>query len=98
MLIDLRNKDLTGKLAEETLGKVDITINKNMVPFDTKSPFVTSGMRVGTAAVTTRGLKEADMKKIVDLIDRALQHHADDAALAQIKAEVNAWMVQFPLY
>lgn len=98
MLIDLRNKELTGKLAEETLGKVDITINKNMVPFDTKSPFVTSGMRVGTAAVTTRGLKEADMRKIVDLIDRALQHHADDAALAQIKSEVNAWMVKFPLY
>lgn len=98
MLIDLRNKDLTGKLAEETLGKVDITINKNMVPFDTKSPFVTSGMRIGTAAVTTRGLKEADMRKIVDLIDRALQHHADDAALAQIKSEVNAWMVKFPLY
>jgi glycine hydroxymethyltransferase len=69
-----------------------------MVPFDTKSPFVTSGMRVGTAAVTTRGLKEEDMKKIVDLIDRALQHHADDATLEQIKSEVNAWMVQFPLY
>lgn len=98
MLIDLRNKDLTGKLAEETLGKVDITINKNMVPFDTKSPFVTSGMRVGTAAVTTRGLKEADMKKIVDLIDRALQQHDDESALAKIKAEVNAWMVKFPLY
>ena len=98
MLIDLRNKDLTGKLAEETLGKVDITINKNMVPFDTKSPFVTSGMRVGTAAVTTRGLMEEDMRKIVDLIDRSLQHHADDAALAQIKTEVNAWMVKFPLY
>jgi len=98
MLIDLRNKDLTGKLAEETLGKVDITINKNMVPFDTKSPFVTSGMRVGTAAVTTRGLKEADMTKIVELIDRALQQHADEAALAQLKSEVNAWMVNFPLY
>jgi len=98
MLIDLRNKDLTGKLAEETLGKVDITINKNMVPFDTKSPFVTSGMRVGTAAVTTRGLKEADMTKIVGLIDRALQQHADEAALAQLKSEVNAWMVNFPLY
>jgi glycine hydroxymethyltransferase len=98
MLIDLRNKELTGKLAEETLGKVDITINKNMVPFDTKSPFVTSGMRVGTAAVTTRGLKEDDMKKIVDLIDRALQLHADEAALAQLRAEVNAWMVNFPLY
>jgi glycine hydroxymethyltransferase len=98
MLIDLRNKDLTGKIAEETLGKVDITINKNMVPFDTKSPFVTSGMRVGTAAVTTRGLKEADMKKIVELIDRALQQHQDEAALAKIKAEVNAWMIKFPLY
>ena len=98
MLIDLRNKDLTGKIAEETLGKVDITINKNMVPFDTKSPFVTSGMRVGTAAVTTRGLKEADMKKIVELIDRALQQHQDEEALAKIKAEVNAWMIKFPLY
>lgn len=98
MLIDLRNKELTGKLAEETLGKVDITINKNMVPFDTKSPFVTSGMRVGTAAVTTRGLKEDDMRKIVDLIDRSLKQHADEAALAQIKGEVNAWMVNFPLY
>jgi glycine hydroxymethyltransferase len=98
MLIDLRNKDLTGKLAEETLGKVDITINKNMVPFDTRSPFVTSGMRVGTAAVTTRGLKEEDMRKIVSLIDRALTNHSDEAALAKIKSEVNGWMVQFPLY
>ncbi len=98
MLIDLRNKELTGKLAEETLGKVDITINKNMVPFDTKSPFVTSGMRVGTAAVTTRGLKEDDMRKIVQLIDRALQNHSDEAILSKIKEEVNAWMVQFPLY
>lgn len=98
MLIDLRNKDLTGKIAEETLGKVDITINKNMVPFDTKSPFVTSGMRVGTAAVTTRGLKEEDMKKIVHLIDRALQNHADEAVLESIRKEVNDWMVQFPLY
>lgn len=98
MLIDLRNKDLTGKLAEETLGKVDITINKNMVPFDTRSPFVTSGMRVGTAAVTTRGLVEGDMKKIVSLIDRALVHHDNEAELSLIKKEVNNWMVQFPLY
>jgi glycine hydroxymethyltransferase len=98
MLIDLRNKDLTGKLAEETLGKVDITINKNMVPFDTRSPFVTSGMRVGTAAVTTRGLKEGDMRKIVGLIDRALKNHDQEAELAKIKFEVNDWMVQFPLY
>lgn len=98
MLIDLRNKDLTGKLAEETLGKVDITINKNMVPFDTRSPFVTSGMRVGSAAVTTRGLKEEDMRKIVSLIHRALTNHSDEAELAKIKSEVNDWMVQFPLY
>jgi glycine hydroxymethyltransferase len=98
MLIDLRNKELTGKLAEETLGKVDITINKNMVPFDTKSPFVTSGMRIGTPAITTRGLKEDDMKKIVGLIDRALMNHNNEAELAKIKSEVNSWMVQFPLY
>jgi len=98
MLIDLRNKDLTGKIAEETLGKVDITINKNMVPFDTKSPFVTSGMRIGTAAVTTRGLKEADMKRIVELIDQSLMHHEDEDALNSIKNSVNDWMVQFPLY
>jgi len=98
MLIDLRNKNLTGKIAEETLGKVDITINKNMVPFDTKSPFVTSGMRIGTPAITTRGLKEADMKKIVSLIDRALMNYDNDAELAKIKSEVNSWMVQFPLY
>lgn len=98
MLIDLGNKDLTGKIAEKTLGKVDITINKNMVPFDKRSPFVTSGMRVGTAAVTTRGLKESDMKRIVTLIDKALSNHEDESALAQIKSEVNDWMVQFPLY
>jgi glycine hydroxymethyltransferase len=98
MLIDLRNKDLTGKLAEETLGKVDITINKNMVPFDTRSPFVTSGMRIGTAAVTTRGLMEADMIKIVQYIDRALTHHDQEDTLQRIKTEINDWMVEFPLY
>ncbi|MDO6437701.1 serine hydroxymethyltransferase [Cyclobacterium sp. 1_MG-2023] len=98
MLIDLRNKELTGKIAENTLGKVDITINKNMVPFDTKSPFVTSGMRIGTAAITTRGLVEADMLKIVDLIDQSLMNHEDEAKLEEIKATVNDWMVQFPLY
>jgi glycine hydroxymethyltransferase len=69
-----------------------------MVPFDTKSPFVTSGMRVGTAAVTTRGLKEKDMTKIVQLIDKALMNHSDEAILNQIRSEVNEWMVQFPLY
>jgi glycine hydroxymethyltransferase len=98
MLIDLRNKELTGKIAEETLGKVDITINKNMVPFDTRSPFVTSGMRIGTAAVTTRGLVEADMLKIVELIDRALHNNDNANQLETIKKEVNDWMVQFPLY
>lgn len=98
MLIDLGNKELTGKIAEETLGKVDITINKNMVPFDKRSPFVTSGMRLGTAAVTTRGLKESDMIRIVSLIDNALTNHDNDVALAKIKSEVNEWMVQFPLY
>lgn len=98
MLIDLRKKGLTGKIAEETLGKVDITINKNMVPFDTQSPFVTSGMRIGTAAVTTRGLNEQDMVKIVDLIDQSLVNHEKEEKLQQIKAEVNNWMVQFPLY
>lgn len=98
MLIDLRNKDLTGKVAEETLGKVDITINKNMVPFDTRSPFVTSGMRIGTAAITTRGLGKDDMKKIVSFIDKALQNHDQESELASIKKEVNDWMVQFPLY
>ena len=98
MLIDLRNKELTGKIAENTLGKVDITINKNMVPFDTKSPFVTSGMRIGTAAITTRGLVESDMLKIVDLIDQVITNFENEAKLEEIKATVNDWMVQFPLY
>lgn len=98
MLIDLRSKDLTGKIAENSLGKADITINKNMVPFDTQSPFVTSGMRVGTAAVTTRGMKETDMAKIVDLMDRVLQDPENDESLAQIRSEVNTWMKEFPLY
>lgn len=98
MLIDLRSKGLTGKIAENTLIKADITINKNMVPFDDQSPFVTSGMRVGTAAITTRGMKEDDMVKIVDLIDKALMNHGDEEALSSIKEEVNNWMRNFPLY
>ena len=98
MLIDLRSKGLTGKIAENTLIKADITINKNMVPFDDQSPFVTSGMRVGTAAVTTRGMKEDDMAKIVNYIDRVLMNHEDEAVLADVKSEVNAWMKNFPLY
>jgi glycine hydroxymethyltransferase len=98
MLIDLRSKDLSGKLAENTLIKADITINKNMVPFDDKSPMVTSGMRVGTAAMTTRGLLETDMERIVSLIDEVLMNHDNDTKLASVKQEVNNWMAQYPLY
>ncbi|WP_080237369.1 serine hydroxymethyltransferase [Spirosoma rigui] len=98
MLIDLRSKGLTGKLAENTLIKADITINKNMVPFDDKSPMVTSGMRVGTAAMTTRGLNESDMEQIVVYIDRVLMNHNDEATLATVKEEINEWMKAFPLF
>jgi glycine hydroxymethyltransferase len=98
MLIDLRSKGLTGKLAENTLIKSDITINKNMVPFDDKSPMVTSGIRVGTAAMTTRGLKESDMEQIVVYIDKVLMNHDDAATLATVKEEINEWMKAFPLY
>ena len=98
MLIDLRSKGLTGKIAENTLIKADITINKNMVPFDDKSPMVTSGMRVGTAAMTTRGLTESDMEQIVVYIDRVLMNHDDTATLATVKEEINEWMKAFPLF
>ena len=92
MLIDMRNKNISGKDAEIALGKADITVNKNMVPFDDKSPFVTSGIRVGTAAVTTRGLKVTDMQTIVDFIDEAIQHHDNDEALASIGEKVEEMM------
>jgi glycine hydroxymethyltransferase len=100
MLIDLRAKAdyLTGKLAENTLVKCDITINKNTVPFETRSPFVTSGIRLGTPAITTRGMKETDMVKIAELIDRALMNHDQESVINEIKQEVNTWMKQFPLY
>jgi glycine hydroxymethyltransferase len=98
MLIDLRNKGLTGKLAENTLIKAEITINKNMVPFDDKSPFVTSGIRVGSAAMTSRGLKEVDFVKIVDLMDRVLMNHENETLLSETRKEVNRWMKDFPLY
>ncbi|MCG8388698.1 MAG: serine hydroxymethyltransferase [Cytophagales bacterium] len=98
MLIDLRSKNLTGKLAENTLIKADITINKNMVPFDDQSPFVTSGMRLGTAAVTTRGMLEEDMIKIVDFIDEVLTHHDDQEVINSVKQKINTWMANFPLY
>ena len=98
MLIDLRNKNITGKLAEHALEKADITVNKNMVPFDDKSPFVTSGIRVGTAAVTTRGLKEQDMEEIVNLIDQVLTNPEDETQLAAVKTAVSALASRFPLY
>ncbi len=98
MLIDLRSKGTTGKAAEEALGKADITLNKNMVPFDTEKPMITSGIRIGTAAITSRGLKTADAISIVDWIDQAITHRDDDHALSQIKATVNNFMGQFSLY
>ena len=98
MLIDLRNKGITGKVAEQTLGKAEITVNKNMVPFDDKSPFVTSGIRIGTPAVTTRGMKESDMLKIVTWIDQLIQNPEDIAEIDRIRMEVNTYMKKFPLY
>ncbi|MDP2685902.1 MAG: serine hydroxymethyltransferase [Aequorivita sp.] len=98
MLIDLRNKNISGKEAEEALGKADITVNKNMVPFDDKSPFVTSGIRIGTAAVTTRGLVEKDMEKIVDLIDEVIMNHENEAKLESIAEKVNEMMAGLPLF
>jgi glycine hydroxymethyltransferase len=98
MLIDLRNKNISGKEAEEALGKADITVNKNMVPFDDKSPFVTSGIRIGTPAVTTRGLKEEDMKTIVDLIDRVITNHQNENELETIGNEVFGLMQGRPLF
>ena len=98
MLIDLRSKGITGKDAENSLEKADITINKNMVPFDDSSPFVTSGMRIGTAAVTTRGLVESDMQTIADLIDESLINKDDDQKLEEVKQRINEWMKSYPLY
>ena len=98
MLIDLRNKDITGKDAEIALGKAEITVNKNMVPFDARSPFVTSGMRVGTPAATTRGLVESDMEQLVAWMDEAIINHNDDAALEKIGSAVMAHMNKFPLH
>ena len=98
MLIDLRNKNITGKDAEAVLGKAEITVNKNMVPFDDKSPFVTSGIRIGTAAVTTRGLKEEDMLKIVDFIDQAINSKDDDESLNRIASDVKSFMAHRPLF
>ena len=98
MLIDMRSKNMTGKQAEEALIKADITINKNMVPFDTQSPMVTSGIRIGSPAITTRGLKEKDCLKVVDLIDETLKKSSDDKQLKSIKKKVNTMMKKFPLF
>ncbi|HEY8513752.1 MAG TPA: serine hydroxymethyltransferase [Cyclobacteriaceae bacterium] len=98
MLIDLRSKNLTGKQAEEALVRAEITVNKNMVPFDTQSPMVTSGIRIGTPAVTTRGMKEKDVVKIVDLIDEALQKPSDEKHLKSVKQKVVRLTRRFPLY
>ena len=98
MLIDLRNKNITGKKAQETLDLAHITLNKNAVPFDDKSPFVTSGIRVGVPAITTRGMKEADMQTVVDFIDRVLMDIDNPETIAAVKGEVGKFMEQFPLY
>jgi len=98
MLIDLRNKNISGKEAENALVKAEITVNKNMVPFDDKSPFVTSGIRVGTAAVTTRGLVEADMETIVDLIDKVIANHTDEAVIEEVANQVNDMMSERPIF
>ncbi len=98
MLIDLRNKNLTGKKAQETLDKAHITLNKNAVPFDDKSPFVTSGIRVGVPAITTRGMKEAHMETVVEMIDKVLMNADDEKIISTVKTDVRAFMGQFPLY
>ncbi len=98
MLIDLRNKDITGKAAEKALENAHITVNKNMVPFDDKSPFVTSGIRIGTPAVTTRGLKESDMDRIVELIDRVITDAENEGTISEVRSEIENWMGDYPLF
>jgi glycine hydroxymethyltransferase len=98
MLIDLSNKNITGRDAETALGEADITLNKNMVPFDKKSAMVTSGVRIGTAAVTTRGFTEEDCRKTVEWIDAIIAAPSDEDRRAKIRREVNAYMERFPLY
>ena len=98
MLIDLRNKNITGKKAQETLDKAHITLNKNAVPFDDKSPFITSGIRVGVPAITTRGLKEVHMEPIVEMIDTVLNNIDNNSKIEVVKEEVHEFMKEFPLY
>ena len=98
MLIDLRNKNITGKDAESALVKADITANKNMVPFDDKSPFITSGIRFGTAAITTRGLNNFDIINVVDMIDKVITNYTNKKILAEVKKDVNKMMKDRPLF
>jgi glycine hydroxymethyltransferase len=98
MLIDLRNKNISGKKAEQILVKADITVNKNMVPYDDKSPFITSGIRVGVPAITTRGLKEEHMPQIVEWMDKLILDADNEDLIAKVRGEVNEFMKQFPLY
>lgn len=98
MLIDLRNKNITGKKAQETLDKAHITLNKNAVPFDDKSPFVTSGIRVGVPAVTTRGMVESDMETVVEFIDKVLMNADDASVISAVRSDVKSFMEKFPLY
>jgi len=97
-LMDLRNKNITGKEADAALIAADITVNKNMVPFDDKSPFITSGIRIGTAAVTTRGLKENDMQTIANFIDKALMEPSNESSISSLKKQVNEMMEGFELF
>jgi len=98
MLIDLRNKGVTGKEAEKALVQAHITVNKNMVPFDDKSPFITSGIRIGTPAITTRGLKEADMERIAFFIDNVITNIENEVIIHEVHNEIANWMKKFPLF
>jgi glycine hydroxymethyltransferase len=98
MLLDLRSKNVTGKDAENALVRADITVNKNMVPFDSQSPMITSGIRVGTAAITTRGFKEADCLKVIDWIDAILSDYKNEDLIRATRQEINTYMEHFPLY
>lgn len=98
MLIDLRSKGITGKDAENALVAAEITVNKNMVPFDEQSPFVTSGMRIGTPAITTRGMKEDEMGAIVELIDSVIKDHENDSLIRSVKDKVHSMMSERPLF
>ena len=98
MLIDLRNKNITGKDAEIALVKADITVNKNMVPFDSQSPFITSGIRIGTPAITTRGIKENVIPTIADFIDRIIMNYNNKSIILEVKNEVNKLMSRYPIF